>query len=120
MSGVVVYECHITVRRTLVLGQRHEQEMFAGRHGWKMSAIDGDPVLGPGICVYFTRHARQAPELFAAMRRMSTTLRGIGAEVIREKIEEIVYDTKTGVDSLGLAGDDGDQVTEQPLGDPDE
>lgn len=89
------FECHITfpasdsmIARTTA-GQR-------GFEGWKYSVIEGDPLLGPGVHAYLTRHSINYITLFTGMKALVGALTQNGVGVIREKIELIMYDTKTG------------------------
>lgn len=86
------YECHITMR-----GDPKVIEPLVKATGWKFSAIDGDPVLGKGVLCYATSHfkgSRDVDEVIILMDEVADALRYKGAEVIREKVELVVYDTK--------------------------
>lgn len=67
---------------------------------WSFSAIDGDPVMGQNKYCYLTAYNEELPVLFEAMTKASAVLQSRGVDVIRTKIERIVYDSKTGVDEL--------------------
>jgi hypothetical protein len=64
---------------------------------WKFSAIDGDITLGDGVKCYATMHY---PERLGdlgvreALDNTATRLRNYGANVIRKKIELVIYDSK--------------------------
>lgn len=87
------YECHITVERQ----DGPAAEEVAKRLHWKYSQIDGDPVLGKKVFAYLTTHDSDLLRMRDRMNMASGDLRAIGINVIREKIELIVYDTKTKV-----------------------
>lgn len=89
------FECHITLPR--------EQGSIAAavaadpKLPWKFSQIDGDPVLGQQVFAYLTRHDTNYVRLYANMKHTVVELTQQGVDVVREKIELIMYDTKTGV-----------------------
>jgi hypothetical protein len=98
------YECHITVPRDHL----DEAETCVDPGYWRSSRIDGDPVLGKQVYGYLTAHDHDLQTLFANMDAAANTLRAAGVVVIREKIEHIIHDTKTGrilagVTSQGVA-----------------
>jgi hypothetical protein len=85
------YECHITF-----LGTRY-WEPFVSILGWKFSIIDGDPVLGEGVKCYATKHfpsRMSADEIRAKVIDAGEELRAKGIEVLREKVELVIWDTK--------------------------
>lgn len=87
------YECHITMR-----GDPKQIEPLVKATGWKFSAIDGDPVLGKGVLCYATSHfkgSRDTADVVIAMGVVADELVAQGAEVIRQKVELVVYDTKS-------------------------
>jgi hypothetical protein len=84
------YECHITVRRA----DAEKAQIVASEHHWKFSQIDGDPVLGKEVFAYLTTHDSDVRRMFKRMELAVVNLKNSGVEVIREKIELIVYDTK--------------------------
>jgi hypothetical protein len=88
------YECHITMR-----GNPKDIKPLVESFNWKFSAIDGDPVLGNGVLCYATRHynARwQKQSIIDEMRIVAAQLsqKAPVEEVLREKVELVVYDTK--------------------------
>lgn len=93
----MTYESHITVDRD----HAEVAKQVAAEMGWKFSCIDGDPVLGQKVFAYLTAHDRTYEALRANMRRTSALLLARDVPVIREKIEHIVYDTKTGIGAEG-------------------
>lgn len=68
---------------------------IADEEGWKVSWIDGDPVLGEKRFFYFTRHETSHMRIFVAMEELVWTL-GEG-NVLRRKVEKIIFDDKTGI-----------------------
>ncbi len=82
------YECHVTVAKP---ADATEFKALAQQHGWKTSCIDGDPLLGAKAFFYFTCHHGNYDKIFKKMKDLVGLL---GGQVIREKIEQIIYDTK--------------------------
>lgn len=69
--------------------------LYVGK--WKFSEIDGDPVLGKHKYCYLTAYAytmRQAKDFIIEARQ---ALIGMNITPVREKIEQIMYDTKSGI-----------------------
>lgn len=89
------FEAHITCPRAASAAV----EARSGEH-WKFSAIDGDQVMGKQPYCYLTAYSTNSQELLGRVIAMGALLRADGIEVLREKVEEIIYDTKTGVDCL--------------------
>lgn len=98
------YECHITF--TFIWHDTTDLKALIERDtGWKWSQIDGDPVLGPGRKTYLTKHfpastntshtMADAEPVVAKMAKAAAYLRGCGLEVLREKVELVIYDTKS-------------------------
>jgi hypothetical protein len=84
------YECHVTMEgdRKTIQGMVEDVSM---PRGWKFSAIDGDPV---GKC-YATKHTNEGEyNAITACRTGAEILRSMGANVVREKVEFVVYDMK--------------------------
>lgn len=86
----MIFECHITCN----LKHIKTAAAVADGHGWKPSTIEGDITLGKESYFYLTKHSRDYMSLFNEMQRCANALRLTGCEVIREKIELIMYDTK--------------------------
>ena len=92
MSQSRGYECHLTMPAV-------DEETISGLaegEYWKFSKIDGDPVMGDSVYFYLTRHRDQFLTIRADMHYMIEKLRAHGIDVLRAKIEEIVFDTKAG------------------------
>lgn len=85
------YEAHITFPR------RDEETVkrlaLSGR--WKFSRIDGDPVLGDAVFCYLTSYGRNYGSLKSAMDSEAQRARNHGAEVVRTKLEEILFDSRS-------------------------
>ena len=89
-----MFECHITFEN--VDAELEGQLVkLAQHHRWKTSFIDGDPALGPGKRFFLTSHDRDCANMF---NRMKEVVRSAPVAPVREKIEEIVYDTKYSTD----------------------
>jgi hypothetical protein len=88
----MVYECHITI----ALADAEIGEKVAEKFHWSTSQIERDPVLGKASYFYLTTHSKDFAEIEDRMNVATETLGLLGALVIREKIEQIIYDTKLG------------------------
>jgi hypothetical protein len=86
------FECHVTVDPPPE--DVSDCHRIAAKLGWKTSEIERDPVLGDRKYFYFTAHARSFEVLKARMDELTAELRAEELNVLREKIENIVYDTK--------------------------
>lgn len=89
----MTFECHITAPS----GSADKVKKAGKDLHWKFSAIDGDPVLGAGVHCYLTTHDATFARIKQRMKAAAHVLEAAGVEVIRMKIEAIMYDTKTGV-----------------------
>lgn len=87
------FECHITCNQA----DGEKASAVATEHHWKTSEIARDPVLGAATFFYLTSHGASYQSIFRRMRTAVAALEAAGVSVVREKIEEIVYDTKTGI-----------------------
>jgi hypothetical protein len=83
-------ECHLTIDRS----HARIGEAIATAMGWKTSEIARDPVLGQASYFYLTTHSTDLSTMLSRMHLAVHELKTRGVEVIREKIEAIVYDTK--------------------------
>jgi hypothetical protein len=87
-----MYECHVTIKKP---DQAIVMDALAEQFGWKTSYINGDALLGKDGYFYFTTHHVAYEALFAKMETLAGVLQVLGRPVLRKKIEQIVYDTKT-------------------------
>lgn len=86
------YEAHITM-----LGDPAFIRPFVEAAKWKFSAIDGDPVLGAGVKCYATKQfsgKRGVTNVLKELEETAAFVHGANCEVIRKKIELVVYDTR--------------------------
>lgn len=90
----MTFECHITCH--IKDSEKVEEESIFSKH-WKFSKIDGDPLLGAKPHCYLTCHSVGFKDIKEDMNTTAERLTSKGIEVLRKKIEEIVYDSKTGV-----------------------
>lgn len=84
------YECHVT----FMAAPDSRPDMVTG---WIFSKIDGDPVLGKGVKSYLTRQFPTSTSLDAVISRTeeaAMVLRNTGYDVLRTKVELVVYDSK--------------------------
>ena len=94
------YECHVTFMAST---DDDPATMAPTATGWKFSQIDGDPVLGGGVKSYFTRQFRESIPLEDVRYRVdeiAEVLTAQGYEVLRRKVELVVYDSKQLPDEL--------------------
>ncbi len=88
------YECHITFT-----GNMERIKLRVEKTGWKFSCIDGDPTLGDGARAYATKHYNSRCKLEKVVQEMNEVARNLtlfeqDIDVVRQKVELIVYDTK--------------------------
>ena len=91
MTTKPCHEAHIT----LAQADRKTAERIADQFGWVFSEISGCPILGQGTYCYLTGYDPDAATLLAEIDTVAAACRREGLTVHREKIERIVYDTKT-------------------------
>lgn len=90
------YEAHVTCPREASDEVRKVGELT----GWKFSAFDADPIMGDKPFCYLTSYSQDVYRLRAESDALARLLAQHGVQVLREKIERIVFDTKTGVDEI--------------------
>jgi hypothetical protein len=90
------FEWHITVDKSYSVEVRKLAEIS----GAVFSQITGCPILGQGEYCYLTGYDTESDDVRIAIDFHTAHLRMLGVPVLRAKIENIVYDTKTGVDTL--------------------
>lgn len=87
------YECHITLE-----GDREAAKACVEGMAWKFSAIDGDPVTGPGVKLYATRHynAKHSTEnMIELLHQTAQHFVDRGFVVTRRKVELVLYDDRS-------------------------
>lgn len=98
------YECHLTLpldelHRTLgelYAAQSKEAAVEQKKPMWTTSEIERDPVLGKASYFYLTTHDTDLESMLRRMRYAARYILAHRGKVLREKIELIVHDTKTG------------------------
>lgn len=93
------YEAHITYHRA----DRAAGEAIGEPLGWKGSAIDPDPIMGDKPYAYLTAYDPDPLVLLTRMRQCVLKLWERDVLCLRQKIERIVYDTKTDVNEISQA-----------------
>ena len=96
------FESHITLNKPSSIDQAKLLFQIANEHGMKTSWITGDPVLGTGKWFYISGYDTDFDSLLNKVKNVAENIRARGVEVVREKIEEILYDTKTGYFTCGV------------------
>lgn len=95
------FEAHITFEKKDAEAVRNSLIENGGTIvNWKFSAFDADPVMGDKPYVYLTAYDTSEHQLLMRMNGAVTVAGKFGAHALREKIERIIYDTKTGVDEI--------------------
>ena len=91
------YEAHITID----IQHAKEAKIIAYATGWKYSQIHGCPIMGDKTYCYLTGYnAGDAFKLRQSIDAVISLCIMGQIPVLRAKIEHIIYDTKTGVDTL--------------------
>lgn len=85
-----MFECHITGR----VKDAEVLELIARAEHWKTSEIKRDPVLGDDSYFYLTSHDTDLNRMMGRMNAVTAAMHNTSCEVVREKIEVIIYDTK--------------------------
>ena len=90
------YEAHITA------DIKHAELVKAASNatGWKYSQIHGCPIMGDKTYCYLTHYSTNARLLKNQLEAIETLLKMGAVPVLRAKIEQILYDTKTGVNLI--------------------
>jgi len=86
------FECHVTMN-----GDPTMIKPIVETSKWTFSAIDGDPDLGNGVKCYATKQYNERSGLPAAIGAVSViaeVLQKAGVNVVREKVEMVVYDRR--------------------------
>lgn len=96
------YESHITLIKPENDDEFNKLVDIAEKIGMKSSWITGDPILGPGKYFYISGYSDNFDILYTKVKEASQKLVDAQFKVIREKIEQIMYDTKTGHFQCGV------------------
>lgn len=87
------YECHVTL-----LGNSSELRTPVERAGWIFSCIENDICLGSGIKCYATMHYSVSKytveDVIRLVEDVANSLREQSCNVIRTKVELVVYDSR--------------------------
>ncbi len=96
------YECHVTMT-----GDVKELRSLVERHGWKFSAIDGDPVMGSGVKCYATMLYNLTVGQQECVDRtvyLAIKLGALGANILRRKAELVVFDDRSALAASACDG----------------
>lgn len=87
----MTYEVHITMKSSSEIARQAVEGL-----DWKFSCIDGDPALGDHVFCYATKHFPISNDLQSIIQQTNITAKTLSdyAEVVRQKVELIVYDTR--------------------------
>ncbi len=89
------YEVHITMD---YVPDKLSLQVFLNSYNWSYSAIDGDPLLGPKVFCYATKHYDPAVhDVVYVLQRTEALielLKQQGCNVVRHKIELVVFDSR--------------------------
>lgn len=96
------FESHVTLPSPNNLELKMQLISIARTHQMKPSWITGDPVLGDGKYFYISGFDSTFDVLLNKIKVLVADLQSHKFEVIREKIEQIMYDTKTGYFECGV------------------
>jgi hypothetical protein len=91
--SISYFECHVTM-----VGDAALIRPEVVKRKWKFSVIDGDPVLGDGIKCYATRlynRNKGQETVQAELFEIAEQLQELGFNVLRRKIELVIYDDKS-------------------------
>jgi len=103
------FECHIT---TTTAHAAVATEIATNLH-WKTSEIARDPVLGNHTFFYLTSHGATYDHIAGRMRECVDALLDAGVDVVREKIEDIVHDTKLCLVGPGPAAEELERLRKE-------
>lgn len=88
------YECHVTM-----LGDKTQIQPNVESLGWIFSCIDNDICLGKGIKCYATYHysvsKHSKEDVINYVEEVANALRSVGCNVIRTKVELVIYDSRS-------------------------
>lgn len=91
------YELHITLDDAGDPDTRMKMQNEVLAYGWKFSAIDGDPVTGPGVKCYATTHLNERFGEEAAIKYLHRHANSLDEafRVTRRKVELVLYDDRS-------------------------
>jgi hypothetical protein len=95
-GGRMYYECHITLERPAIAEDEPELKKDIESQFWSFSTILGDPIMGNKPFCFATKHIR-ADSVDKVITEMGVVARALilkGWNVVRQKIEIVVYDTR--------------------------
>ena len=88
------YECHVTL-----IGDANSIKPVVEELGWIFSSIQNDICLGEGIKCYATKHFScskfSQDEVIEKVLATAENLRILDHDVIRSKVELVVYDSRS-------------------------
>jgi len=87
------YECHVTM-----LGNKEVLKRITENIGWVFSSIENDANLGEGVKMYATKQLNKRVQDRGAVQILQDAaqlLRDWGADVLREKVEVVIFDTRS-------------------------
>lgn len=89
------YEVHITMD---YVSDKLSLQVFLNSYNWSYSAIDGDPLLGPGVFHYATKHydadIHDLRYVLSRAEELMALLAIQGNSVTRHKVELVVFDSR--------------------------
>ena len=95
------FEAHITCDQQYYrVVESIGQLLASAGHTWVYSQITGCPILGSGTYCHLSGFNTNPRQLKQDMDDVAQALRDNGVPVLRAKIEQIVYDNKTGINVL--------------------
>ncbi len=92
------FECHITIEIPADQQQHWIIEGLKARVeavGWSWSCIDGDPQLGERRRGYATHYYPDQDTAIEMTKAVGGVLAGKGMNVVRMKVEEVIYDSRS-------------------------
>lgn len=90
------FEWHITCDRE----HAAVVEQVAVDSGWVYSQITGCPILGQGTYCYITGYATEGAKALYDLGSVGMALSARSVPMLRAKVENIVFDSKTGVNEI--------------------
>lgn len=93
------YEAHVTMTLPVLSTSNltAARKLIEGT-GWKFSCIDGDIALGSGVKIYATTHWNSkipVEDAITLLHRNADALAARGLNVIRRKVELVIYDDRS-------------------------